>query len=55
MKYEVWSTHRPMDEDDEVVKQSKDVHETTRTDYKAAREDVALFTMFGRKAWIVEC
>jgi hypothetical protein len=52
MTYEVRSERRPFDDDEcePVI-----AVETRRTDPKAAKEDVALFAMFGIKAWIVEC
>lgn len=52
MIYEVRSERRPFDDDECVPVIAV---ETRRTDHKVAKEDVALFTMFGVKAWIVEC
>lgn len=48
MKFYVYSIHRETDDTPE-----HQVHETTRTDEKVAREDVGIITdILHRKAWI---
>jgi len=50
-RYQVWSTHVPAERDS--PEPAHDVLEVSRTDYKVAQEDVAIFReIFHRKAWI---
>jgi hypothetical protein len=58
-RYEVWSTHAgPRPERDEKppagpVEPARDVLEVSRTDFKVAQEDAAIFReIFHRKSWV---
>jgi hypothetical protein len=50
-RYQVWSTHVPAERDS--AEAAHDVLEVSRTDFKVAQEDVAIFReIFHRKSWV---
>jgi hypothetical protein len=52
-RYQVWSTHVSYDK--EVNISPHDELEVSRTDFKVAQEDAAIFReIFHRKSWVVD-
>ena len=52
-RYQVWSTHVPAERDSPEPPHNE--LEVSRTDYKVAQEDAAIFReIFHRKSWVVD-